>query len=214
MPRQSHGAAHVMFTIALWAKVVFAVGETIGGIAMLFVPKDVLVRAAVALTHKELARNPHEIVARHLVTAANHVSTGGKLFAAIYLLAHGALKLWLVIGLLRGKLWYYPVALAVFFGFIAYQLYRYAVEPSAMLLAITALDVVVVALTWHEWRSRRYRYQKRLITRGSNSRSVYARSDGDASPRDVPVVTAGAPAGTRAGGDDSFSTRGLRGAGT
>jgi uncharacterized membrane protein len=70
---------------------------------------------------------------------------------ALYLLIHGALKLWLVLGLLREKLWYYPTAIAVFSLFIGYQLYRFSFTHSAFLLLITAIDLVVVALTWHEY---------------------------------------------------------------
>ncbi|MHB8885982.1 MAG: DUF2127 domain-containing protein [Methylovirgula sp.] len=62
------------------------------------------------------------------------------------------MKLWLIIGLLRKKLWYYPVAIVVFGLFIAYQLYRYAFSHSVWLLLITVLDVVVIGLTWHEYR--------------------------------------------------------------
>jgi len=53
---------------------------------------------------------------------------------------------------LRGKLWYYPVSLVVFSLFIVYQLYRYSYTQSIWLLFITAVDIVVIVLTWHEYR--------------------------------------------------------------
>jgi uncharacterized membrane protein len=39
----------------------------------------------------------------------------------------------------------------VFALFIVYQLYRFAFTHPIWLLAVTALDVIVIALTWHEW---------------------------------------------------------------
>jgi Predicted membrane protein (DUF2127) len=57
------------------------------------------------------------------------------------------------------RLWYYPVAIIVFALFIAYQLYRYTFSHSVWLLLITALDIIVIALTWHEYRFMRAPHQ-------------------------------------------------------
>ena len=73
-------------------------------------------------------------------------------FTTVYLLSHGVIKLWLIIGLLRAKLSYYPVAIGVFGLFIIYQLYRFSATHSLWLLLITAVDVVVIGLTWHEYQ--------------------------------------------------------------
>ena len=67
-------------------------------------------------------------------------------------MSHGVIKLWLIIGLLRRKLWYYPLAIAVFGLFIVYQLYRYSFTNSVWLLVLSAVDAAVIALTWHEYR--------------------------------------------------------------
>jgi uncharacterized membrane protein len=40
-------------------------------------------------------------------------------------------------------------------GFIGYQIYRMAATPSILLAALTVFDVVVVWLTWHEYRRKR-----------------------------------------------------------
>ncbi len=66
-------------------------------------------------------------------------------------------ELWLIIGLLREKLWYYPIAIIIFGLFTVYQLYRFSFTHSVWLLLITAVDVIVIGLTWHE-----YRYLRRL----------------------------------------------------
>ncbi len=61
-------------------------------------------------------------------------------------------KLLLVAGLLRDRMWAYPASLAVLGAFMAYQLYRYSYTDSVGLLVLTAFDVVVVGLVWHEYR--------------------------------------------------------------
>lgn len=69
------------------------------------------------------------------------------LYGAVYLLAHGIIKVALVMALLLNKLWAYPwmIVLAVF---IAYQAYRIVLSPSVGLLALTVFDLVIIALTW------------------------------------------------------------------
>ena len=70
---------------------------------------------------------------------------------ALYLLSHGVIKLFVIIGLLQQKLWYYPTALVIFGLFIVYQLYRFSFTHSPWLLVLTVLDIIVMWLTWHEY---------------------------------------------------------------
>jgi uncharacterized membrane protein len=106
-----------------------------------------------AVTQTELTEDPRDFVANYLLHATQNLSVSSQHFAAFYLLSHGIIKLWLIIGLWRGKLAYYPAAIAVFGLFILYQMYRYSFTQS--LLLITVLDGVVIWLTWSEYRNLR-----------------------------------------------------------
>ncbi len=151
---------HFIFEVSLFLKGAFALLEMIGGVLAYIVPKHFVVGVVATLTQSELAEDPRDLVANYLLHAAQHISAGGKSFAAIYLLSHGAVKLWLIAGLLREKLWYYPVALIVFGLFIAYQLYRFSFTHSPFLIFLTVVDLVVIVLTWHE-----YGFLKRRLSR-------------------------------------------------
>ena len=48
-----------------------------------------------------------------------------------------------------------PLAIAVFAGFIDYQLHRWTLGGSPAMLALSTLDLVVIWLTWQEWEQRR-----------------------------------------------------------
>jgi len=111
-----------------------------------------LLRAASILTQEELLEDPRDLVANFLLHSAQNLSVSTQRFMALYLLAHGSVKLWLIVGLLREKLWYYPTAIVVFSLFIFYQLYRFTFTHSMWLVLITAIDVVVITLTWHEYK--------------------------------------------------------------
>lgn len=148
---------HLAFEISLWLKNLLALGEIVAGVAAYFVSKRFLLAVVVWVTKDEFAEDPHDLVANFLLHSAQHLSISSQNFAAFYLFAHGVIKLWLIVGLLRKKLWYYPVTMAVFSLFIVYQLYRYSHTYSVWLLFVTVLDAAVIALTWHE-----YRYLRRV----------------------------------------------------
>ena len=143
---------HFFFVASLWLKAAFALTEILGGVAAWFVPRSFVVGLANAITQGELREDPHDLVANYLLHAAQSFSVNTQHFAAAYLFGHGVIKLWLIVGLLRERLWYYPVALVAFCLFIVYQLYRFYFTHSAWLVVVTIIDVIVIALIWHEYR--------------------------------------------------------------
>jgi uncharacterized membrane protein len=146
-----------LFEISLLVKGLFALGQIIGGIVAFLVTKEFLLKAVTVLTQEELLEDPRDLIANFLLHSSQNLSISTQHFVALYLLMHGAIKLWLIIGLLWERLWYYPTAIVIFGFFIIYQLYRFTFAHSVWLLLITAVDVVVVALTKHE-----YQYLRRV----------------------------------------------------
>jgi uncharacterized membrane protein len=61
----------------------------------------------------------------------------------------------LVTALLLNKLWAYPWMITVLILFIGYQLYRIALQPTVGMVALTVFDLVIVVLTWREYRQQR-----------------------------------------------------------
>jgi uncharacterized membrane protein len=143
---------HRFFEITLLLKAAFAAGEIVAAIGVYVVPLSAVSRFVGAVTHAEMMRHAPASVAAHLADWAQSLSVSTKDFVAFYLLSHGAVKLWVIAGLLRERLWYYPLALVIFAAFILYQLHRYTLTHSVSLLLITVIDLVVIALTWHEYR--------------------------------------------------------------
>lgn len=146
---------HVAFEISLMLKGAFALAEIAAGIFAYFVTRQFLLDLVHVITRTELTEDPRDFVANYLFHAAQDLSVSSQHFAAFYLLSHGAIKLWLIIGLWQKKLRYYPAAIVVFGLFILYQMYRYSFTHSLSLLLITVLDVVVIGLTWFEYQHLR-----------------------------------------------------------
>jgi uncharacterized membrane protein len=120
--------------------------ECPGGVALALISTSAITDLVNALTQEELIEDPTDLFATHLRAMARDLSVGTKNFYAFYLLSHGVVKLLLVVGLLRNKLWSYPASLNVFGLFIIYQLYRFAYTHSGGLIVLTALDLLVMGL--------------------------------------------------------------------
>ena len=143
---------HQIFRISVLLKGAHALVECGGGLVLAFVSTTAITRLVNALTQEELIEDPNDLVATHLLSLAQNFTVGTQRFYALYLLSHGLIKALLVIGLLRNKLWAYPVSLVVLGLFIVYQLYRFSYTHGLGLIALTVFDVFVMGLIWHEYR--------------------------------------------------------------
>lgn len=148
---------HLIFEISLIGKALFAALEVVGGVIAYFVSQDFLLTVVTNFTQDELAEDPHDLVANYLLHTAQNFSIGAQHFTALYLASHGVIKLFVIAGLLREKLWYYPTALVVFGLFIIYQLYRFSFTHSVWLIVLSVVDAAIMLLTWHE-----YQYLRRV----------------------------------------------------
>jgi uncharacterized membrane protein len=142
----------IAFDIGIFFKGLDGVLEIVGGLLLFVVRPETIMGILTTLTQHELSEDPHDRIASQLVRLAQDFSASAQVFAGIYLLSHGVIKVVLVASLFREQLWAYPAAIAVFTLFIAYQMYRYALEPSTAMLALSVLDVIVIVLTWLEYR--------------------------------------------------------------
>jgi len=158
MPEPSRNSAHKtldrFFYLTIWLKGLHAALEIVGGVALLFTSPELILRVVEVMTQDELANDPNDVVANALLHAAENVSVSSARFAAYYLLSHGVVKLFLVVGLLRNRRWAYPAALSVFGAFILYQVYRFTYTRSLGLVALTIFDLAVMWLIWREYRLR------------------------------------------------------------
>src|SRR4051812_41867788 len=118
---------HQLFVVSVAAKGIHALIEIAGGLALYLFSSDAIGRWIDQIDKSEW-------LARHFPLTEQH-------FFAFYLLSHGLLKVVIVAGLLREKLWSYPASFAIFGLFIAYQLYRYSYTHEIALIALSIFDL-------------------------------------------------------------------------
>jgi uncharacterized membrane protein len=142
---------HQLFLLSVVAKGVHALLELAGGIALYAFSTDVIVQWL-----WEAGRSS-DLVARF----AHGFSHGEHQFYAFYLVSHGVVNGAIVGGLLLRKRWSYHATFVVLTVFIAYQLHRYSYTHDIGLIAISVIDLVVIALAWNEYRL----FKRHLSTR-------------------------------------------------
>ncbi|WP_343319143.1 DUF2127 domain-containing protein [Arthrobacter sp. TMP15] len=145
------------FAIGIILKGLDGVLELLGGSLLLFAAPATIHDIAVLITQPELSEDPNDFLSNHILRGALGLSDHVVLFTALYLLAHGLVKVVLVLALLMNKLWAYPWMIAVLVVFILYQLYQLTLTPSAGLVALTVFDILIVVLTGHEYGRHRRR---------------------------------------------------------
>lgn len=139
-----------IFRASVLLKAANALLEIVSGTLLLFTSS--IATLVTYLSQKELIEDPGDIIAATIQNYLPYLSEHSQSFAAFYLLSHGGIKIFLAIGLLRNKLWAYPSAIIFFILFIIYQVYRYTYTHSFILIFLTIFDLIIVGLTWHEYR--------------------------------------------------------------
>lgn len=142
---------HRLFQGGLALKGINAAIEAVGGLTLLFIKTSVLVRFIEGVTQDSLHRMRSDMVAEIFMRLAGEISVSNKQFFAYYLAAHGLIKIAIVVGLLREKMWMFPVGLLALGGFVTYQLYRFSIGHSIGLLVVTIFDILIMWFVWREW---------------------------------------------------------------
>ncbi|HVC09315.1 MAG TPA: DUF2127 domain-containing protein [Elusimicrobiota bacterium] len=147
-----------VFALAVGAKGADGALEITGGWLLWAAPRAELNRWIVMLTQHELMEDPDDYVATHLRIMASHLSLHAKHLAALYLMAHGLIKVILAVSLLRNRLWAYPAAIAFLSAFAAYTFYRFAYTRLPILAALAVLNLILVLLISLEYAQRRKKH--------------------------------------------------------
>lgn len=145
----------LVFLIGVLFKGLDGLLELVGGAVLLFVTPGQVQRAVERATARELAEDPHDLIANLVLHGAAHLHGRSVVFVAAYLLLHGLVKLAIVVALLVGTRRVYPWAMAALGAFLVFQVYELVVRPSVAVAVLTVLDAVIIWLTWREWRRGR-----------------------------------------------------------
>jgi uncharacterized membrane protein len=164
MSMQRKTILHQTFELGISLKGVGALFEIAGGVLLWIVKPSQMNDIVRWLGENVLADAPHHPFTTHVLNASQRFADHGTTFASYYLLAHGAVKLALVICLLWNKIWAYPLTIAVFGAFMVYQVNRFTHTHAWALIWLTVFDAVIVYLTWQEYQEQRVKRSEKIAT--------------------------------------------------
>jgi uncharacterized membrane protein len=150
MLRQSNNTNASLFHISLIIKTIQGTAELLLGFAFLYIQSSTVTLFLQEFTRDELVENPYDKTSHFLLQTGNSIIASGTLFIALYLLSHGIIKLLLIIGILKKKLEAYYIFITILTLFIIYQLYRYSITHSVLVLIFTIFDILFCWLVWKE----------------------------------------------------------------
>jgi uncharacterized membrane protein len=145
-----------LFDVAIAIKGIDGGIQVIGAIVLAIIPPSVITGLANAIITRDLLGDQEGTLARHMSKAAQDFAGGDtRVFAIIYLLLHGLIKVGLVLALLRKLMPAYPIAVVVLGGFVVYELYRAVRTHSIALPIFAAIDIVIIVMVIREYRQLR-----------------------------------------------------------
>ncbi len=150
-----------IFDLALILKAVDGGLEMVGAVLVLVVPPSLVVKVIDFVTAGELAQDPHDPVANAINNAAQAFAVSNHTLLALYIVAHGAIKVFLVIGIFAGKRIAYPLFMAALAIFGTYEAYRGITRGGLLLQILAVFDLSLVVLTAYEYRRR---YPSRAVS--------------------------------------------------
>jgi uncharacterized membrane protein len=143
------------FRTGITIKGIDGILEAVGGVLLWFIKPEQLGSTLQEIFEHELLRDPHDFLARHLLHTSEKLAQSDPLFASLFLLSHGLVKVVLAVLLWMNKLWAYPLAIFVFTAFTVFGGYRYMHTHATLLIVIAVFDMIIVVLAWEEYRAEK-----------------------------------------------------------
>ena len=148
------------FVVGIIFKTMTGLAETVSGLVLLVIRPETLAKILMRLSGGGQPQDADDWILFYAYDFLEHLTTGTKIFAGLYILLHGVINLVLALGLIKEKLWAYLVAIGVLVSFMLYQISRIAFNHSIFLTVLTCLDALFVVVIWHE-----YRYQVKRLSK-------------------------------------------------
>ncbi len=143
---------NTIFNYTVLLKLFDGILGTLAGITVYFVKKDRVINLIYWLFQHELTEDPTDFFINKVFSWLNILSLSTQTFIAFYLFINGILKIFLMIMLLRNKLWAYPVTGYALIFMVIYQIFRIFYSYSWLLICLTLIDLVIIYLIFDKYK--------------------------------------------------------------
>jgi uncharacterized membrane protein len=121
-------------------------------VALNFIKLETLRGTIVEYSLNHLTYDPDDWLATHLLAFAQHISLSQKIFTTIYLFAHGLLRIFMFVTLMKKKKWAFPVSMVLLALFFIYQVIHLVQHFSIGFALLSTVDPTLLVLVYIEFR--------------------------------------------------------------
>ena len=143
---------HNSYLASVLFKLGLGLAQIAAAIGLATTSRNQLIDLVALLTASETSQDPTDPLALWLMRAAEALSLQTHAFYVIYFAGHGLLNIVIAVALLARLRWSYPVSMLVLGGFVIYQIDRYFLTGSPMMIVLSLFDLLIIALVWREYR--------------------------------------------------------------
>lgn len=161
-PAELNRFAHIMFLVTIIGKLVLGLAQLLIALGLFLGLVTRLPALARWFFQDELAENPTDILANWVLRHVGALPSIDLTFYQTYFAAHGLLHVVVAGALLYGVGWAYPASIVTLAGFVVVQLAEWTQVGGVVLLVLTAIDLIVIALTWIEWHNHGTKHRRAL----------------------------------------------------
>jgi uncharacterized membrane protein len=141
-----------VFVVGVLFKAVSGVVELAAGLPLLVFGAQPLVALTDHVVDWLITVDPDNAFAPVLSTGVAGLGSTGTVLAAVYLLFHGAVKIAIVLALVRGSRGGFLASIGALAVFLVLQLVELVVAPGVGVAVLAVVDAVLLGLTWREYR--------------------------------------------------------------
>ena len=140
-----------LFKWSILIKGAISVVEVIVGTLVMFTPVSIITHMTDYVIKNFFGGKTEGFLVSEIISNAEALVNIGTVLIGVYLIGRGGIKLGLIIGLLRNKIWAYPWSLVVIGVLVLFQVFELIKTLHLGIIFVTAFDLVVMYLIWREW---------------------------------------------------------------
>jgi uncharacterized membrane protein len=141
------------FNVAIKIKLIDGLLGILGGVIAYYIDVESVNKFIHFIFIHELTEDPQDFLLNRVFVFLKDLDISTQVFIAWYLFINGVLKVFLVIGLLKKRLWAYPLAASVFILLVIYEFFRIFYTHSIVLFFIIIIDIFIIYFITQEYQT-------------------------------------------------------------
>lgn len=149
--KQEEKQIYQLFKWSILIKGAISVAEVIVGTLVMFTPVSIITNITDYVIKNFFGGKTEGFLVSEIISNAEALVNIGTVLIGVYLIGRGGIKLALIIGLLRNKIWAYPWSLVVIGVLVLFQVFELVKTLHLGIIFVTVFDLIVMYLIWREW---------------------------------------------------------------